>query len=127
MQQPSGFLSKLGVEVGRELSAPQLRQLGGAEFAADLYTEFTEETTGLLQQANAAWQARDVPALHPLLHQLKGTAGTLGITALAEQALTLEQAIKHNKNHDLGAGLAELNRRFEYFMDQSATLLTPAM
>ena len=105
----------------------QLRQLGGTEFASDLYTEFAEETTGLLQQANAAWQARNVPALHPLLHQLKGTAGTLGITALAEQALTLEQAIKHNKNHDLGAGLTELNRRFDHFMEQSATLLTPAL
>lgn len=101
----------------------QLRQLGGHEFAADLYIEFTEETSGLLEQADLAWQADDLPALHPLLHQLKGTAGTLGITALAEQALALEQAIKHNKAHDLGTGLAELHRRFDYFVGQSAALL----
>ncbi|MGI4834543.1 MAG: PAS domain S-box protein [Janthinobacterium lividum] len=104
----------------------QLRQLGGAEFAADLYTEFMEETSGLLAEAEIAWHADDLPALHPLLHQLKGTAGTLGITALAEQALTLEQAIKHNKDQDLGAGLAELKHRFEQFMGQSAALLAPA-
>jgi HPt (histidine-containing phosphotransfer) domain-containing protein len=101
----------------------QLRQLGGHDFAADLYIEFTEETSGLLEQADLAWQSDDLPALHPLLHQLKGTAGTLGITALAEQALTLEQAIKHNKIHDLGTGLAELHRRFDYFVGQSAALL----
>jgi PAS domain S-box-containing protein len=104
----------------------QLRQLGGAEFAADLYTEFTEETSGLLAEAEIAWHADDLPALHPLLHQLKGTAGTLGITALAEQALNLEQAIKHKKDQDLGAGLAELKHRFEDFVEQSAALLATA-
>ena len=104
----------------------QLRQLGGAEFAADLYTEFREETSGLLAEAEIAWHADDLPALHPLLHQLKGTAGTLGITALAEQALNLEQAIKHKKDHDLGAGLAELKHRFEHFVEQSSALLAPA-
>jgi PAS domain S-box-containing protein len=101
----------------------QLLQLGGEEFTAELYGEFMTETTDLLAQINENWQAADIEKLHPLLHQLKGTAGTLGLTKLAAQALALEKAIKHQHTQALADGLPELNQLFEHFVAQYPTLL----
>ncbi len=72
----------------------QLRQLGGFEFTADLYTDFEQEAGGLLSQAAACVVAGNWEGLHPLMHQLKGTAATLGLTALSGQALRMEQLMK---------------------------------
>ena len=101
----------------------QLLQLGGEEFTAELYGEFMTETTDLLSQINENWQAADIEKLHPLLHQLKGTAGTLGLTKLAAQALALEKAIKHHNTQALADGLPELNQLFEHFVTQYPALL----
>ena len=128
----------------------QLRQLGGGEFTAELYAEFIEETTDLLAQAQARWQADDAAGLHPLLHQLKGTAGTLGLVALTEQARALEQSLRHAAPGPAGqaglagsvgsdlvlpapdpaqlqAGLSELGRRFRQFVAAYPTLLAVAV
>jgi CheY-like chemotaxis protein/HPt (histidine-containing phosphotransfer) domain-containing protein len=72
----------------------QLRQLGGFEFTADLYTDFEQEAGELLNQAAVCVAAANWEGLHPLMHQLKGTAATLGLTALSGQALRLEQLMK---------------------------------
>ncbi|MGI4733762.1 MAG: PAS domain S-box protein [Janthinobacterium lividum] len=72
----------------------QLRQLGGHEFTADLYADFELEAGELLAQAVACLAAANWEGLHPLMHQLKGTAATLGLVALAGQALRLEQLLK---------------------------------
>jgi HPt (histidine-containing phosphotransfer) domain-containing protein len=72
----------------------QLRQLGGLEFTADLYTDFEQEGGELINQAAACVAAANWEGLHPLMHQLKGTAATLGLTALSGQALRIEQLLK---------------------------------
>jgi PAS domain S-box-containing protein len=72
----------------------QLRQLGGHEFTADLYSDFEQEAGDLLAQAAACMAAANWEGLHPLMHQLKGTAATLGLVALAGQALKMEQQLK---------------------------------
>jgi PAS domain S-box-containing protein len=102
----------------------QLLQLGGEEFTAELYGEFIEETTDLLAQINAHWQATEIDKLHPLLHQLKGTAGTLGLTKLATQALALEKAIKQQQTQVLASGVPELNKLFALFIANYPGLLT---
>ena len=102
----------------------QLLQLGGVEFATELYTEFVDETTALLADVAAHWQAADLAGLQQLLHQLKGTAGTLGLTQLAAQALALEKAIKHHELQDLTSAIAELQRLFEYFTAHYPSYLT---
>ena len=101
----------------------QLHQLGGDGFAAELYSEFVEETTDLLAQATACWGVTDLEGLHPLLHQLKGTAGTLGITNLAGKALALEQAIKNHETDSLSQGLAELGQLFDQFISHYPAIL----
>jgi CheY-like chemotaxis protein/nitrogen-specific signal transduction histidine kinase/HPt (histidine-containing phosphotransfer) domain-containing protein len=103
----------------------QLLQLGGEEFTAELYGEFIEETTALMAQINQHWQATDLDKLHPLLHQLKGTAGTLGLTKLATQALALEKAIKKQQTQVIASGLPELNKLFALFIAHYPGLLTP--
>ncbi len=102
----------------------QLLQLGGIDFANELYVEFVEETTGVLAQATTHWQAANLEGLQPLLHQLKGTAGTLGLTQLAAQALALEKAVKHKENKVLASGIPELNRLFAHFIAHYPTQLT---
>ncbi|RZK27031.1 MAG: Hpt domain-containing protein, partial [Hymenobacter sp.] len=102
----------------------QLLQLGGEEFTAELYGEFIEETTALMAQINEHWQATELDKLHPLLHQLKGTAGTLGLTKLATQALALEKAIKKQQTQVIDSGLPELNKLFATFIDNYPGLLT---
>ncbi len=102
----------------------QLLQLGGEEFTAELYGEFLTESTDLLRQINENWQRADTDSLHPLLHQLKGTAGTLGLTRLAAQALALEKAIKHNHPQALTDGIPELNQLFQQFAARYPALLT---
>ena len=105
----------------------QLHQLGGDGFAAELYSEFVEETTELLAQATACWAAADLQCLHPLLHQLKGTAGTLGLTHLAGKALALEQAIKNHETDSLTQGLTELGQLFEQFVSHYPAILAASV
>ena len=102
----------------------QLQQLGGDGFAAELYNEFVEETSSLLEQANSCWAEASLEGLHPLLHQLKGTAGTLGITHLAGKALALEQAIKNHETDSLTQGLADLGQLFDQFVTYYPAILT---
>jgi HPt (histidine-containing phosphotransfer) domain-containing protein len=59
-----------------------------------LYSDFEQEAGDLLAQAAACMAAANWEGLHPLMHQLKGTAATLGLVALAGQALKMEQQLK---------------------------------
>ena len=90
----------------------QLRQLGGAEFAASLYADFEQEAEQLLAEAGALVSAGQFQDILPHLHQLKGTGFTLGINQLAECTKSME--------HDLKKGLAtgtaqDFQRLLRYF------------
>lgn len=94
----------------------QLRELGGADFAAQLYEEFEVEAGQIMQQATAAVAAADHAALLLLLHQLKGTSATLGLAAIAEQARFLEQRLKHGHLGDTETGFQLLTHYFAQFV-----------
>ncbi|HEX8658466.1 MAG TPA: PAS domain S-box protein, partial [Hymenobacter sp.] len=66
-----------------EVILRQLVELGGAEFTAELYQEFEQEAGSLLRDAAPVAAAGNFDELLPMLHQLKGTAATLGGVALA--------------------------------------------
>ena len=55
-------------------------------------------------------------ALLPMLHQLKGTAATLGGTALATQARHLEHRLKDDKPQDTPDGFRLLEHYFVAFV-----------
>ena len=90
----------------------QLRQLGGPEFAHELYGEFAREGATVLEQANASFAAGDVTALQSQVHQLKGTAATLGLLGLSGQAKTMEH---HLRAYETLPPLADLERLHLYF------------
>jgi PAS domain S-box-containing protein len=93
----------------------QLRQLGGHEFTADLYSDFEIEAGDLLKQAAACMSAANWNGLHPLMHQLKGTAATLGLVALAGQALRIEQLLKNSTTAALPIEFKLLQHYFAQF------------
>ncbi|NVO31156.1 PAS domain S-box protein [Hymenobacter lapidiphilus] len=72
----------------------QLRQLGGGEFAAQLYTDFEQEADQVLSEAALLVADGQYTAILPHLHQLKGTGFTLGILALAESVKSLEHKLR---------------------------------
>ena len=99
----------------------QLRQLGGVEFTADLYTDFEQEAGELLTQATVCVGAANWEGLHPLMHQLKGTSATLGLMALSGQALRIEQLLK---SASLGALPIEFKLLQHYFAQFKAVYPT---
>jgi len=72
----------------------QLRQLGGDEFAQQLYVEFEEETEPLLQEAEADVAAKNYLNILGTLHQIKGTASTLGIYPVSNMAKKIEHDLR---------------------------------
>ena len=75
----------------------QLRQLGGGEFAAQLYADFEQEAEQVLSEAAALVADGQYEQILPHLHQLKGTGFTLGIRDVAESAKALEHALKNGR------------------------------
>ena len=93
----------------------QLRQLGGADFAAQLYQEFEVEAGQLIEEAKTLIRGGQYAEILPHLHQLKGTGFTLGLTALAECAKHLEHALKLNPTKDVEQDFQKLLRYFTQF------------
>ena len=93
----------------------QMLELGGAEFTVGLYQEFEAEARELLAAAAPAVAAADFMALLPMLHQLKGTAGTLGVTAVAAQARALEHELQAGRTAGAAADFRALGHYFAHF------------
>ncbi len=93
-----------------------LVELGGAEFTIDLYQEFEQEVRDLLRDAAPLAAAAQFNKLLPMLHQLKGTAATLGGAALAAQARLLEHQFKAGDTEEGAAGFQLLQHYFAQFV-----------
>ena len=68
-----------------------------------------------MAQAASCVAATQWEGLHPLMHQLKGTAATLGLVALAGQALRLEQLLKSSSTAALPIEFKLLQHYFAQF------------
>ncbi|GGF25228.1 PAS domain S-box protein [Hymenobacter cavernae] len=104
----------------------QLRQLGGPEFAAQLYSDFETEAGQLLEEATALVNAGDYQQILPHLHQLKGTGFTLGINLVAEQAKSLEHDLKKGQTHHVERDFQLLLRYFAQFVASYSSLIHAA-
>ncbi|MBT9394462.1 PAS domain S-box protein [Hymenobacter sp. NST-14] len=93
----------------------QLRQLGGGEFAAQLYADFETEAEGVLSEAAALVAQGQYEQILPHLHQLKGTGFTLGIRDVAESAKALEHALKNGRTDNTAADFQHLLGFFAQF------------
>jgi PAS domain S-box-containing protein len=94
----------------------QLVELGGPEFTSDLYQEFEQEAGDLLRDAAPVAAEGSFRELLPMLHQLKGTAATLGGVALAAQARYLERQFKEGRTEEGAAGFQLLEHYFAQFV-----------
>ena len=94
----------------------QLMELGGPEFTADLYQEFEQEAGDLLRNAALVAAAANFRELLPMLHQLKGTAATLGGVALAAQARHLEHQLREGRLEEGAAEFKSLQHYFAQFV-----------
>ncbi|SNR60341.1 PAS domain S-box-containing protein [Hymenobacter mucosus] len=93
----------------------QLRQLGGGEFAAQLYQDFEQEAGQLLDEAAVLVNDGQYQQILPHLHQLKGTGFTLGINSLAECAKNLEHDLKNGRFEGITQDFQTLLRYFAQF------------
>ncbi|RTQ46801.1 PAS domain S-box protein [Hymenobacter gummosus] len=96
----------------------QLRQLGGADFAAALYADFEQEAGPLLEEARQLVEAGQYVDILPQLHQLKGTGFTLGLTRLAEQAKHLEHDLKQGRTEHATRDFQALLHYFAEFINE---------
>ncbi|AYA36100.1 PAS domain S-box protein [Hymenobacter oligotrophus] len=94
----------------------QLRQLGGADFAAGLFADFEHEAGPLLEEAQTLVDAGKYADILPHLHQLKGTGFTLGLTRLAEQAKHLEHDLKQGRTENTVQDFQVLLHYFAQFV-----------
>ena len=104
----------------------QLRQLGGPEFAAQLYNDFEVEAGQLLKEATELVTSGDYKQILPHLHQLKGTGFTLGINPVAEKAKTLEHDLKKGQTDNVEQEFQLLLRYFAQFVASYPSLIHSA-
>ncbi|MBK0403940.1 PAS domain S-box protein [Adhaeribacter sp. BT258] len=93
----------------------QLRELGGADFAEQLYHDFEAEAGELLYAAKKEVDLKHYKEILSTLHQIKGTASTLGLNPMAQMAKQLEQEIKHDNLETVASGFAKLLQYYKEF------------
>ncbi|WP_210489299.1 PAS domain S-box protein [Rufibacter aurantiacus] len=93
----------------------QLRSIGGDDFALQLYVEFEEETSELLEEAKKEVAAQHYEGILSTLHQIKGTASTLGLDSVSSLAQELEHDIKKGKFTFVGTTFSDLESSFTNF------------
>ncbi|QHL86789.1 PAS domain S-box protein [Nibribacter ruber] len=103
----------------------QLRSIGGVDFALQLYVDFEEETTHLLQEAKNEVEAQHYEAILSTLHQIKGTASTLGLMTITSIAKTLEHNIRKGEMSDVATAYADLESSFANFRAHYRNIILP--
>ncbi|MDX5436315.1 MAG: response regulator, partial [Pontibacter sp.] len=93
----------------------QLKQIGGEDFAKQLYSEFEEEAAGLLEEAKKELDVQHYKGILSTLHKLKGTGFTLGINPLAELAKQLEHDIKKDDLEHVVENFSKLQAQYENY------------
>jgi signal transduction histidine kinase/DNA-binding response OmpR family regulator/HPt (histidine-containing phosphotransfer) domain-containing protein len=85
-RSPAGALSIPGLDVGNAI----LRLSGLKSLYVQIARDFSRELGTVVAELRALLGAGEYPQARMLLHTLKGNAGTLGATALAQEAGRLE-------------------------------------
>ncbi|WP_161947787.1 PAS domain S-box protein [Rufibacter ruber] len=96
----------------------QLRSIGGDEFALQLYIDFEEETFPLLEEAKKDVAAKHYSSILSTLHQIKGTASTLGLNIVSTLAKNLEHDILKGDIEGVPQTFSDLETSFANFKAQ---------
>ncbi|GAB3996207.1 hypothetical protein GCM10028807_38420 [Spirosoma daeguense] len=94
----------------------QLRDIGGQELVDSILEEFVTEANELVSGAISAYSLGDIPTVKSHLHTLKGSAGTIGISRVADISKTAEAKLKVNDTSGLSEALKALEQAFNEFL-----------
>ena len=120
-QQPTAtprpdVVAEPGLPIIDEAIVGQLRDIGGQDLVDSIMEEFVIEATDLVKGSLDAYALGDIPTVKSHLHTLKGSAGTIGVTRVADIARTAEGKLKYNDSSGLGDALQALEREFGEFL-----------
>ncbi|GAB3746159.1 PAS domain S-box protein [Spirosoma pomorum] len=93
----------------------QLRDIGGQELVDSIMEEFVTEATELVTGSVDAYALGDIPTVKSHLHTLKGSAGTIGVSRVADISRTAEGKLKVNDTSGLKEALQALEKAFAEF------------
>jgi PAS domain S-box-containing protein len=118
-------------EIAQEIKLPiidldivgQLQELGGMELISSIFEDFVTESTELVNEAIAAFAQNDITTVKSNLHTLKGSAGTIGVSRVAEIARIGEGKLKTNDTGTLAQDLSNLEREFQVFLREYQQIL----
>jgi PAS domain S-box-containing protein len=111
-------------EIARQQAAPvidpeivgQLRDIGGQDLIDSIFEEFVTEATELVGESLTAFETADYVTIKSHLHTLKGSAGTIGVSRVAEIAREAEARLKVQDTSQLGHELKALEQAFGEFL-----------
>jgi HPt (histidine-containing phosphotransfer) domain-containing protein len=93
----------------------QLIELGGKEFALQLFVDFEEEAGPLIEEAKKEVQSHQYDNILSTLHQMKGTGFTLGLNPLAEVVKKMEHDIKQKNVSNVDQDFELLEDHFTFY------------
>ncbi len=101
----------------------QLNGIGGADLVWSVFEDFVTESNELVAESVTAYAKGDIPTVKSNLHTLKGSAGTVGVSQVAEIARDAEWRLKSDDTSTLAQALPELERAYGRFLERYEELL----
>ncbi|MCS6824481.1 MAG: PAS domain S-box protein [Cytophagaceae bacterium] len=86
------------------------------ELVMDMYSEFADEISNLLNESLYQAQQKDYEKLKASMHTLKGTAGTVGAFQIEALAKEIESMVKANNLFSLSIKLTDLQHAINEFI-----------
>ncbi len=114
--KPAVEISDVKIPIIDEEIVGQLRDIGGQELVDSIMEEFETEASDLVNGALSAYDLGDIPTVKSHLHTLKGSAGTIGVTRMADIARSAEGKLKVNDTSGLADALQALKKAFDEFL-----------
>ncbi len=89
-----------------------LQSCGGDEdFARELFGEYHQRVTELLENMKAAFAAQNVEDIRKAAHELKGSSLTLGANEMAQISRTIEDGCKAGQTSSLADWLKTIDQQ----------------
>ncbi|MCE7041624.1 PAS domain S-box protein [Dyadobacter sp. CY312] len=101
----------------------QLNGIGGADLVLSVFEDFVTESDELVAGAIEAYATGDIATVKSNLHTLKGSAGTVGVSQVAEIARDAEWRLKSDDTSTLAAALPELQKAYTRFLESYEGML----
>jgi HPt (histidine-containing phosphotransfer) domain-containing protein len=89
----------------------------------EILKDFERETQEQIDQCMHSLKEEDYQSVLRDLHTMKGSAGTLGVEKLAQQAKHIETNLKAAKHQHTALEFLELNKIFKEFQDNYHKIL----